>query len=423
MNLGFLGIQVATGLQISNASAIFESLGASTGQIPALWLGAPVAGLIVQPIVGNLSDKTWNRFGHRQPYFLGGAIFAAIALILMVQAAHLWIAVTLYWGLQIALNISIAPARPFVGDLLPPEQRTLGYSVQSFCIGLGTIAASALPWCLNWVFPVSEASGIPQAIRLAYYIGAGICLSATLWTFFTVQEPNPDDDDTPQPTLIESLRFIAQSAVHMPLMMRKLGWSQFFTWLGIYSIFLYFPTAVAFDVLGAPDRHSLAYAHGVEWAGICIAFYNFVCLIASGLLPIVSRLWGRVLTHAVSLLCGAIGLISLLSIHSRYPLLLAMIGIGIAWASALSIPYALLFEDLPEGQSGVYMGLFNAFVVFPQIVMSLGLGWLINSVLGCDRIVSLALGGGCLGIAALLMLRVPEASAEGSKQVADGQTS
>lgn len=408
MNLGFWGIQVSNGLQISDASAIFESLGASARQLPILWLGAPVVGLLVQPIIGNLSDQTWSRWGRRQPYFLAGGGVAAIALVFMPNAQQLWLAVVLYWLLQLGLNIGVAPARPFVGDLLPAAQRTRGYAVQSFCIGLGAIIASALPWVLSQLLTFEKTDGVPQVIKLAYYLGASLCLGGSLWTFFTVEEPPPPAADlAPQPRPLDSLRFIAESATQMPAVMKKLGWVQFFTWLGIYSIFLYFPTAVAIDILGVTDKQSEAYAHGVEWAGVCIAGYNLVCLGASSLLPILSRRWGRVNLHALCLLCGSAGLISLLLIHSRYPLLLSMVGVGIAWASILSIPYALLMDALPEGKSGVYMGLFNIFVVLPQMVISLGFGWVMGNFLGDDRTLALALGGICIGIAAVLMLRVP----------------
>lgn len=416
MNLGFWGIQVCHGLQISDASAIFEALGATASQVPLLWIGAPLVGLLAQPIVGNLSDQTWTRWGRRQPYFLGGAVLAAIALVAMPNATHLWMAVGLYWLLQLALNIGVAPARPFVGDLLPVGQRTLGYSIQSFCIGLGTIIASALPWLLDYLRPSAPTAGVPLVIKLAYYIGAALCLGGAIWTFRTVSEPPPPVGDG-QPHIFDSFKSIFQAATEMPAIMGKLGWVQFFTWIGIYAIFLYFPTAVAIDILGAPNKQSAAYAHGVEWAGVCIAAYNLVCLGFSSAIPALCRRFGRVNVHAFSLLCGGVGLISLLLMDSRYPILLAMVGIGVAWASILSIPYALLIEELPEGKSGVYMGLFNIFVVLPQIAMSLGFGWIMDNWLGGDRTLALAIGGVCMGIAAVLMMRLLSASQSSHSQV------
>jgi maltose/moltooligosaccharide transporter len=212
---------------------------------------------------------------------------------------------------------------------------------------------------------------------------------------------------------------IVQAITTMPPIMRQLAGVQALTWAGIYCIFLYLPTAIAINILGVPNRHSPSYAHGVEWAGVCIAFYNLICLGASGLIPSLSRRWGRVTTHATCLLVGGVGLISLLGVHSRYPILLSMVGVGIAWASILSIPYSLLMDDLDEEQSGVYMGLFNGFVTLPQIAMSLGFGWVMGTVLGGNRLWALALGGGLLALAALLMLRISEPVSEAGVEACD----
>ncbi|PSN14970.1 MFS transporter [filamentous cyanobacterium CCP5] len=379
-------------------------------------VGAPLVGLLAQPIVGTLSDQIWTRWGRRQPFFLAGAGLAAIALMVMPNATHLGMAVGLYWLLQLALNIGVAPARPFVGDMLPISQRTLGYSIQSFCIGLGTVVASALPWLLAQLWPTTQAEGVPLGIKLAYYIGAGLCLGGAIWTFVTVQEP-PPDGDYGQPHSLDAVQSSFRLVTEMPPVMRQLGWVQVFTWIGIYTIFLYFPTAVAIDILGAPNKQSVAYAHGVEWAGLCIAVYNLLCLGFSSGIPALCRRFGRVTVHASSLLCGGVGLMSLMLMDSRYPILLAMIGIGIAWASILAIPYALLMDAVPIEKSGAYMGLFNVFVVLPQIVVSLGFGWIMGSLLGGDRTLALAIGGACMGLAALLMLRLLSIDEPNSVQV------
>ena len=420
MNLGFWGVQIGNGLQTANASAIFEALGAEASQLPLLWLGAPLMGLLAQPLVGELSDRTVSPWGKRQPYFLGGALLGAVMLIALPMATNLTQAVALYWLLQLALNISVAPSRPFVSDLLPPHHRTWGYSIQGFCIGLGTICAAGLPWVLEHVFQLEPASGagIPAVISGAYTVGAVLCLGSALGTFWAVEEV-PPSPESPESTNLEPslegvgnptapLQAIAQAMVSLPPIMRQLAWVQALSWAGIYCIFLYLPTAIALNILGATSRQSPSYAHGVEWAGLCIAFYNLVCLGVSFLIPSLSQRWGRVTTHATCLMGGAVGLISLLLVHGRYSLLLSMVGVGIAWASILSIPYALLIDDLPEGQSGVYMGLFNGFVTLPQIAMSLGFGWVMSTLLQGNRLWALALGGVLLGLAALLMLRVPE---------------
>jgi maltose/moltooligosaccharide transporter len=435
MNLGHWGAQLGNGLQLANASAIFEALGAEASQLPLLWLGAPLVGLLTQPIVGELSDRTWirwlGRWGKRQPYFLGGALLAAVMLGLLPEAATLGQAVAMYWLLQLALNVCIAPTRPLVGDLLSPTQHTLGYAVQGFCIGLGAICASGLPWVLDHFIHLEPATlgsataeGIPTVVSTAYRVGALICLSSALLTFWLVEEPPPiaelELEPAPEPEHPKKpwafLGTIAQAIATMPPIMRQLAGVQALTWAGIYCVFLYLPTAIALNILEAPNRQSPSYAQGVEWAGICIAFYNLVCLGASFLIPPLSRRWGRVLTHAVCLMAGCLGMVSLLGVHSRYPILLSMVGIGIAWASILSIPYSLLMDDLGEGRSGLFMGLFNGFVTLPQIVMSLGFGWVMRHVLQGNRLWALAGGGFLIGLAAVLMLRVAEPQTEAAAQ-------
>jgi maltose/moltooligosaccharide transporter len=423
MNVGFWGAQLGNGLQTANASAIFESLGADATQLPLLWLGAPLTGLIVQPLVGGLSDRTWTRWGRRQPYFLGGALLGTVMLVGLPLSNTLWQAALLYWGLQLALNICIAPTRPFVGDLLPPQWHTLGYSIQGVCVGLGAVCAAALPWLLEQAIPshsISE-SGVPMAITVAYWVGATLLISCTVWTFQTVDEPLPEKTDSSATTTVGNgmgsiFSGILRAVPQMPLVMRQLAGVQILTWSGIYCIFLYLPTAIAHDILNATDSQSTAYAHAVEWAGVCIAFYNIVCLGVSFVLPTLSQWWGRVTTHAFCLLCGTLGLISLLGMHHRYPILLAMIGIGIAWASILSIPYSLLIDELSADNRGVYMGLFNVFVTLPQIVLSLGFGWLMKTWLHGDRLATLVIGGCFLGLAALLMLRVSEPTSQEQRE-------
>ncbi|MDB9524733.1 MFS transporter [Oscillatoria sp. CS-180] len=412
MNIGFWGAQVANGLQTANASAIFESLGAEASQLPLLWLGAPIMGLVVQPIIGELSDCTWCVWGRRQPFFVTGAILGFGMIILMPNSTHLWQAVVIYWLLQFGLNVGTAPARSFVGDLLPSAQRTLGYSIQGFCIGLGAIAASMLPWLLEKIPAVESTAevGVPTTICWAYYVGAVLYLVSALWTYWTVKEAPPAPDVLEKP-IGSVFKRIAEAFTQMPPIMRQLAGVQLFTWFGVYCTFLYLPTAIAINILGAPNKQSPDYVHGIEWAGICIAFYNLICLGTSLLITPLSRRWGKVTIYAVCLMCGTVGLLSLALIHSRYPILLSMVGIGIAWAGILSIPYALLIDSLPDERSGVYMGLFNCFLALPQIVMSLSFGWIMTTFLQSDRLWALLLGGVFFGISALLMLRVTEPEA------------
>mgnify|MGYP004475795269 CR=1 FL=1 len=417
MSFGFLGIQFGWGLQMANMSAIFEHLGADAHQIPILWIAAPFTGLVVQPIIGNMSDRTWGPLGRRRPYFLTGAILGAIALIFMPHASALWMAAGLLWILDTSANISMEPFRAFVSDLLPSEQRTQGFAMQSLLIGIGSVSASACPWLLNHVFGIpslatNEQQKIPLTVELSFYIGAVLFLGTVLWTVISTKEYPPEDMKAFQQQqlqtsgFINTIRAIGEALQEMPLTMRQLAWVQCFTWLGLYCFFLYFPPAVAWHVFNATDEASLVYVEGIEWAGICIATYNAICIVSSFVLPRLAQATSPQLAHSLCLLCGAAGLISLAFIHDKYLLLVSMIGVGIVWASVLAIPYAILVSSLPPDRSGIYMGIFNFFIVLPEIVASLGFGWVMEHVLDNNRLLAVVIGGGFLIVAALLTQRV-----------------
>lgn len=420
MNVGFLGIQFGWGLQMANMSAIFEYLGANAHSIPILWIAAPVTGLIVQPIIGNLSDLTWTRLGRRRPYFLVGAVLAAIALIIMPSVSTLWMAVLLLWILDTSNNVSMEPFRAFVGDLLPEHQRTQGFAVQSLMIGLGLVSASLLPWILSHVFKVPESSGsphsVPLAVGIAFYTGAIVYLGTILWTVFTTEEHPPADLGKLEQQQAEHRSWpkigqaIWRSLLNLPTTMAQLAWVQLFTWIGLFCFFLYFPPAVARNIFGATAAGSVLYGKGIEWAGVCIAAYNLACVGFSFLLPILARRTSKQLTHGLSLLCGAVSLMAIAWIHTPSLLLIPMLGIGMTWASVLAMPYALLSGTLPKGSEGTYFGIFNFFIVLPQILVSLCFGWVMEHWLGDDRILALVVSGGCLAIAALLVYRVKEVS-------------
>ncbi|MFE4107723.1 MFS transporter [Almyronema epifaneia] len=417
MSFGFFGIQFGWGLQMANTSAIFEHLGADAHQIPILWLAAPLTGLVIQPIIGNLSDNTWGPLGRRRPYFLVGAIFSSLALIAMPNASSLWMAAGLLWILDTSANVSMEPFRAFVGDLLPPEQRTKGFAMQSLLVGLGSVLASALPWLLTHGLGVSAIAtqpAIPPAIKLSFYIGAAVFLGTVLWTVLTTPEYPPKDmsafkaQQERRLGIGSTFREIGTALKQMPPTMRQLAWVQGFSWLGMYCMFLYFPPAIARNILGAVDEASPLYAEGIEWAGLCIAMYNAVCFAASLMLPKVAAATSRKTTHALCLVCGGIGLISLGFIHNQYLVLLPMVGVGIAWASMLAMPYAMLVGSLPPKKSGIYMGIFNFFIVLPEIVASLLLGWVMIQFLHDNRLMAVVLGGVFMLIAALLTQRVQE---------------
>jgi maltose/moltooligosaccharide transporter len=416
MSFGFLGIQFGWGLQMANMSAIYEYLGARADQIPILWLAAPLTGLLVQPIIGHASDRTWGPLGRRRPYFLAGAILSSSALILMPRSSALWMAAGLLWVLDACINISMEPFRAFVADLLPEFQRTRGFAMQSLFIGLGAVVASALPYLLTHVFHVQNKSGgaIPFTVRLSFYIGAAAFLGAVLWTIVTTKEYPPDNLaefeklKAKQSGFGASVREILVSIREMPRTMRQLAWVQISTWLALFCMWLYFPVAVARNVFGAPDTTSILYSEGVEWAGLCFGMYSLVCFGFSFLLPALARQLGRKATHSLCLICGGLGLLSVVAIHHKYLLLLSMTGVGIAWASTLAMPYSILAGSLPYGKTGVYMGIFNFFIVIPEITASLLFGWVMGHWLNNDRLSAVVAGGVFFLLAAILTQRVED---------------
>ena len=418
MSFGFFGIQFGWGLQMANMSAIYEYLGARADQIPILWLAAPLTGMIIQPIIGHASDRTWGRLGRRRPYFLSGAILASLMLLLMPNSSALWMAACMLWILDASINVSMEPFRAFVADILPEGQRTSGFAMQSLFIGLGAVVASALPWLLTNVFHmhsvVGDTSAIPSTVRLSFYIGAATFIGAVLWTIVTTSEYPPEDMEAFKALKAQKTGLASNAAEifaairEMPDTMRKLGPVQLFTWLGLFCMWLYFPVAVAHNVFGAEDPKSPLYEAGVDWGGICFALYSAVCFAFSFALPGLARKLGRKHTHTVCLICGALGLMSVAVIHNKYLLLLTMVGVGIAWASTLSMPYAVLAASLPPDRTGVYMGIFNFFIVTPEILASLFFGWIMIHLLHNNRIYAIIAGGVFMLVAAALMQRVKD---------------
>jgi maltose/moltooligosaccharide transporter len=414
MSFGFLGIQFGWTLQMNNMSAIYEYLGAKPDQLPILWLAAPLTGLIVQPIIGHWSDNTWGPLGRRRPFFLAGAILSSIALIFMPLCGALWMAAGLLWILDASINISMEPFRAFVADLLPDEQRPDGFARQSFFIGIGSVAASYLPLLLNQ-FLVSGAStsehAIPLIVRFCFWIGAVAFFGAVLWTITTTKEYPPDAAEAERLKTARRFDFgeIVRSFRAMPQTMRQLALVQLMTWLGLFCMFLYFAVAVAHNVFGAHDTKDPLYTQGVIWAGYCSGVYTAVCSLFSPLLPSLARRIGKKGTHSLCLLAGAAGLISVALIHNKFLLFLPMVGVGMAWASILSMPYSILSTALPQNKMGIYMGIFNFFIVIPEILSALFFGWVMAHLLGNDRMKAVVVGGVCFVIAALLTQRVHEA--------------
>ncbi|MGA8027098.1 MAG: MFS transporter, partial [Bryobacteraceae bacterium] len=394
-----------------NMSAIYEYLGARPDQLPLLWLAAPLTGLLVQPIIGLWSDNTWGPLGRRRPFFLAGAILSSIALIFMPTVGSIWMAAGLLWIMDASINVSMEPFRAFVADMLPDEQRARGFTMQSFFIGLGSFAASYLPLLLTHWLPQSGGNrAIPQIVRVSFWIGAVAFLGAVLVTVISTKEypPSAQEAERLKHAKHFDLREIFVAIRSMPATMRQLALVQLVTWLGLFCIFLYFAVAVAHNIFGAKSTAEPAYTQGVIWAGYCSGVYNVVCFLVSPILPWVAARLGRRGTHSLCLLAGAIGLLSVALIQNKWMLFVPMIGVGIAWASILSMPYSILSAAIPSSRMGIYMGVFNFFIVIPEILSALFFGRIMSGLFGNNRMMAIVLGGVCFLIAAALMQRVRE---------------
>ena len=471
MCFGFLGIQFGFALQNANVSRIFQTLGASIDDIPILWIAAPLTGLLVQPIVGYYSDRTWNRLGRRRPYFLVGAILTTLALFFMPNSPSLWIAAGLLWILDASINISMEPFRAFVGDQLPQKQRATGYSMQSFFIGIGAVVASMLPWLLAHA-GVENTAGpgeIPHTVKYAFYAGGVVLLLAVGWTVFSTREYSPEQlrafDEAPpveharlapvtarkdgwiwllvglggaaavyyferEKDLYLLAGLIAAYGIalslqgltrrdglfatimadlhHMPDAMRKLALVQFFSWFALFAMWIYTTSAVTSVHFGSSDATSAAYNDGANWVGVLFAAYNGFAALAALVIPILVRKVGLRVAHLINVWIGAAALLSFLVIRDPNWLLLSMLGIGFAWASILSLPYALLSDSLPAEKMGIYMGIFNFFIVIPQLLAASVLGVLLKTFFGNQPIYALVIGGVSFLIAGLCVLRVAE---------------
>jgi maltose/moltooligosaccharide transporter len=414
MSFGFLGIQFGWGLQMANMSPIYKYLGASDEQIPLLWLAAPLTGFLVQPIIGALSDRTWGPLGRRRPYFLVGAILSSLALIAMPNSSALWMAAGLLWILDASINVSMEPFRAFVADKLPEDQHGAGFAMQSFFIGVGAVVAGLLPWMLkNW-FNVSSETGngnaIPPNVKISFYVGAAAFFAAVVWTVLSTKEYPPENLEefrrrkSERGGLAHLIREIPDALVHMPSTMRRLALVQFFTWLGLFCMWLHFSNAVPV-LFGSSDPNSEVFKRGAEWAGVCYATKDAVTFVAAFALMAAARRLDRRHIHSLCLTLGGLGLLAVGFIHGEEQkslLLLALALGGIAWASILSMPYAILAGSLPPERMGVYMGIFNFFIVLPEILAALTFGPLVKHWLHGNLVHAVMAGGVCMVIAALL---------------------
>jgi maltose/moltooligosaccharide transporter len=416
MSFGFFGIQFGFALQNANVSRIFQTLGADIDKIGFLWIAAPLTGLLVQPIIGYMSDRTWHRkWGRRRPFFFVGAVLASIALFLMPQSTMLWMAAVLLWVLDASINISMEPFRAFVGDKLISEQRTTGFATQTFFIGLGAVIASLLPYIFTNVFNISNtapAGQIGDSVKYSFYIGAVVFFLSVLWTVITSDELPPENiqewkqEKAQSQGLIVAIKEITKGIFSMPKTMAQLAVVQFFTWVVFYCMWLYSTPAIAQNAYGTIDATSKAYQDAGDWVGVMFTVYSAISAIAAFLLPLLAKKIGRKYTHLVCLIIGGVGLFALVFIKAPNILLLPMIAVGIAWASTLTMPYAILAGALPSAKMGFYMGVFNFFIVIPQLVASFVMGFVIKDIFHEQAIYALVIGGICMAIGGIMNLIV-----------------
>lgn len=490
MSFGFLGIQMGFALQNSNVSRIFQTLGANIDDIPILWVAAPMTGLIIQPIIGYFSDRTWTKLGRRKPYFLAGAILASAALFIMPNSPVLWIAAGMLWIMDASINVSMEPFRAFVGDNLPEKQRTLGFAMQSFFIGIGAYFASKLPLIFTHfgVENTAPLGVIPDSVKYSFYFGGIVFIVTVLWTVITSKEYPPEElaafeqhqettftkeehtadwfitngkshlskgilflivsvlfsvliynYDLKKDLYVLSLGLIGLGGLamlvsgimqknnstnngfvtimndfqFMPKIMKQLAWVQFFSWFALFSMWIYTTLAVTQHIYGTTDTTSEAYNTGANQVGEMFANYNLIAAIAAFLLPLLAKYTSTKFTHFIALVCGGLGLISIYFIQEPTAFMmewLPMIGVGIAWASILSIPYAMLSGSLPSNKMGYYMGVFNFFIVIPQLVAASILGFLISQFFNSEPIYALLIGGASMIIAGIIALTINDES-------------
>jgi len=433
MSFGFLGIQMGFALQNANASRILQIFGADVHELSWFWIIAPLMGLIVQPIIGHYSDKTWGRYGRRKPYFLVGAILASIGLVLMPQAEifiaflpALWVGAGMLMIMDASFNIAMEPFRALVGDNLRTDQRTLGFSVQTALIGFGAVIGSWLPYALNNWFGISNESsdgGVPFNLILSFIIGAAVLVISILVTVISTKEYSPEELDSFEKEKVEqeiisktkekdstSLLDIFDDFRKMPTTMRQLSWVQFFSWFGLFGMWVFATPAIAQHIYGLPytDSSSASYQDAGDWIGILFGVYNLISAFYAFALPYIAKKVGRKRTHAMSLIIGGLGLISIYFMPDKNWLIVSMIGVGIAWASILAMPYAILAGSISPKKMGVYMGIFNFFIVIPQIINALIGGPLVKYAYDNHAIFALMMSGVSFLIAASLVYKVKD---------------
>lgn len=412
MSFGFLGIQYGFGLQQANMSPIYRVLGAEEQSIPLLWLAGPITGLFIQPLVGAMSDRTWHpRWGRRRPFFLAGAIFTSAALVAMPYSSSIWMAAGLMWMLDAALNVTMEPFRAFVADKLPVEQRAQGFAMQSFFVGFGQTLANLMPFALMalGVVVASQDTGrIPDFVIYSFLIGALAILAAVGWTVFSTSETPPSGEIQKSKGVSSDFKEVIQAIREMPEGMRQLWWVKFFTWYGLPLMWQYLSLSISRHVFHAPQPGMPGFEDGVKYGNLGLAIFNVACFGVSFFLPALARRISRRGAHAVCLFIGGLGFLSMEFTQDLYTTMFLMFFVGISWASIMSMPYVMLSNAVPPARMGVYMGIFNMFIVIPQLINMITVPLYYKSLLGNDPRNALALAGVCLllaGGASLLVKR------------------
>lgn len=435
MSFGFLGIQFGFALQNSNASRILQTFGADVEHLSLFWLAAPITGMIVQPIIGHYSDRTWTKLGRRRPYFLVGALFAAFALMVMPNAhllAYLLPPIMIGAGMLMIMdasfNVAMEPFRALVADNLPDSQRSLGFSIQTFLIGAGAVLGSWLPYLLSEYLGVSKVAApgeIPDNVIFSFYVGAATLVATLLWTIFTTKEYTPEELHRYDPIEIDTeeekkgILTIFTDFSNMPKAMKQLGLVQFFSWFALFSMWVFSTPAIAQHVykLMPDDTSSSTYADAANWVGILFGIYNGVSAIYALCLPRIAKWTSRKMTHAFSLVMGGIGLLSIYFIEDPTMLIFSMIGIGLAWGSILAMPYAILSSSIPARKMGVYMGIFNFFITLPQIINGFFGGIIVKELFGGQAVFALVMAGFLMIIAAVSVLYVQDKEDDFEKDI------
>ena len=420
MNFGFLGIQFGFALQNGNASRILQTFGADVEHLSLFWLAAPITGMIVQPIIGHYSDRTWTRLGRRKPYFLTGGLLAAAALIFMPNASFMaYILPPILVGagmlmiMDASFNVAMEPFRALIADKLPDSQRGLGFSTQTFLIGLGAVAGSWMPYIFSEYLGISKTADqnhIPDNVLFSFYTGAVVLVGSLLWTIFTTKEYPPEELAAYYPEVQKEehsgILTIFNDFANMPATMRQLGLVQFFSWFALFSMWVFAAPAIAQHVyhVAPNDTTSARFADSGNWVGILFGIYNGVSAIYALLLPSIARKISRKTTHAFSLIAGGAGLLSIFFVQDPKLLILSMMAVGLAWGSILAMPYAILSSSIPAQKMGVYMGIFNFFITLPQIINGLFGGLMVKHFFGGHAIYAIVLAGLCMFCAAVSVL-------------------